>query len=310
MSRRCCTPPPRTCPVSPRSATSRASCSTPSWPDGCSATRGWRSARMLEEVLGFRLAKEHSAADWSVRPLPAEMLKYAALDVEVLVELRDALAEQLREQGKAEWATAGVRRDRRRSAAAAAGRPVAAHLGDTQGAHPARPRRRARAVADAGRDRPRRRPVTAPGAERPGDRRRGAGRGRQAAADRPAAARADQRVPRALRPQVRATAGSPPCSGPAQLDDAELPEVGGRGAPRRPAARAPLGRARPGGGRAAGRRPGGDRRDRRRAPRCPWRTCFRPDALRRLAWEPPDPGDQETISAALRATGPARGRPS
>src|SRR6202034_4165305 len=59
---------------------------------------------MLEEVLGFRLAKEHSAADWSVRPLPAEMLKYAALDVEVLIELRDALAEQLREQGKAEWA--------------------------------------------------------------------------------------------------------------------------------------------------------------------------------------------------------------
>ncbi|MGH3267054.1 MAG: ribonuclease D, partial [Trebonia sp.] len=32
---------------------------------------------MLEEVLGFRLAKEHSAADWSVRPLPAEMLRYA-----------------------------------------------------------------------------------------------------------------------------------------------------------------------------------------------------------------------------------------
>jgi len=59
---------------------------------------------MLEEVLGFRLAKEHSAADWSVRPLPAEMLKYAALDVEVLTELRDALAEQLDEQGKAEWA--------------------------------------------------------------------------------------------------------------------------------------------------------------------------------------------------------------
>ncbi|MGH3249334.1 MAG: HRDC domain-containing protein, partial [Trebonia sp.] len=60
---------------------------------------------MLEEVLGFRLAKEHSAADWSVRPLPAEMLKYAALDVEVLTELRDALADQLHEQGKAEWAS-------------------------------------------------------------------------------------------------------------------------------------------------------------------------------------------------------------
>jgi ribonuclease D len=59
---------------------------------------------MLEEVLGFRLAKEHSAADWSVRPLSAEMLKYAALDVEILIDLRDALAAQLHEQGKDEWA--------------------------------------------------------------------------------------------------------------------------------------------------------------------------------------------------------------
>ncbi len=59
---------------------------------------------MLEEVLGYRLAKEYSAADWSVRPLSEEMLKYAALDVEVLAELRDALATQLQEQGKAEWA--------------------------------------------------------------------------------------------------------------------------------------------------------------------------------------------------------------
>jgi ribonuclease D len=59
---------------------------------------------MLEEVLGFRLAKEHSAADWSVRPLSPEMLKYAALDVEILIDLRDALAGQLREQGKDEWA--------------------------------------------------------------------------------------------------------------------------------------------------------------------------------------------------------------
>ena len=59
---------------------------------------------MLEEVLGYRLAKEHSAADWSVRPLSAEMLRYAALDVEVLTELRDALAVELETQGKTEWA--------------------------------------------------------------------------------------------------------------------------------------------------------------------------------------------------------------
>ncbi|HLX48954.1 MAG TPA: ribonuclease D [Streptosporangiaceae bacterium] len=61
-------------------------------------------AAMVEEVLGLRLAKGYGAEDWSTRPLPEEWLRYAALDVEVLVELRDALAEQLKEQGKDEWA--------------------------------------------------------------------------------------------------------------------------------------------------------------------------------------------------------------
>ncbi|HET7725152.1 MAG TPA: HRDC domain-containing protein, partial [Propionibacteriaceae bacterium] len=44
------------------------------------------------------------AADWSVRPLPDEWLTYAALDVELLMELRDVLLEQLRAAGKEEWA--------------------------------------------------------------------------------------------------------------------------------------------------------------------------------------------------------------
>jgi ribonuclease D len=59
---------------------------------------------LVEEVLGLTLEKTHSAADWSSRPLPAEWLKYAALDVEVLVDLRDALAAQLAEDGKTGWA--------------------------------------------------------------------------------------------------------------------------------------------------------------------------------------------------------------
>jgi len=59
---------------------------------------------LVEEVLGLRLQKSHSAADWSARPLPDDWLLYAALDVEVLVELRDALAQQLEAAGKAEWA--------------------------------------------------------------------------------------------------------------------------------------------------------------------------------------------------------------
>lgn len=59
---------------------------------------------LVEEVLGLTLEKSYSAADWSTRPLPDDWLRYAALDVEVLVELRDALAEQLAAQGKSEWA--------------------------------------------------------------------------------------------------------------------------------------------------------------------------------------------------------------
>jgi ribonuclease D len=59
---------------------------------------------LVEEVLGLALEKGHSAADWSTRPLPEPWLRYAALDVEVLVELRDALHQELTEQGKLEWA--------------------------------------------------------------------------------------------------------------------------------------------------------------------------------------------------------------
>jgi ribonuclease D len=61
-------------------------------------------ATLVETILGLGLEKSHSAADWSTRPLPEEWLRYAALDVEVLVELRDILAQQLTEQGKREWA--------------------------------------------------------------------------------------------------------------------------------------------------------------------------------------------------------------
>jgi ribonuclease D len=60
-------------------------------------------ATMVELLLGLRLAKEHSAVDWSRRPLPEPWLGYAALDVEILVDLRDALEADLREQGKLEW---------------------------------------------------------------------------------------------------------------------------------------------------------------------------------------------------------------
>ena len=59
---------------------------------------------LVEEVLGYRLEKGHAAADWSTRPLPRDWVRYAALDVELLLELRDALDAQLVEAGKRDWA--------------------------------------------------------------------------------------------------------------------------------------------------------------------------------------------------------------
>ena len=61
-------------------------------------------AAMAQRLLGLGLAKGHGAADWSKRPLPPAWLNYAALDVEVLIELRHGIAGVLAEQGKTDWA--------------------------------------------------------------------------------------------------------------------------------------------------------------------------------------------------------------
>ena len=59
---------------------------------------------LIESELGKYLEKGHGAADWSLRPLKPAMLRYAALDVELLVELRDSLSASLREANKYEYA--------------------------------------------------------------------------------------------------------------------------------------------------------------------------------------------------------------
>jgi len=59
---------------------------------------------VVEDLLGIHLAKEHSAADWSTRPLPQSWLVYAALDVELLVDLQEALEAVLERDGKTDIA--------------------------------------------------------------------------------------------------------------------------------------------------------------------------------------------------------------
>ncbi|MDO5721222.1 MAG: HRDC domain-containing protein [Actinomycetaceae bacterium] len=59
---------------------------------------------VCEQELGLSLAKDHQAADWSVRPLPRAWLRYAALDVELLTALYERLSSQLRERGRWQWA--------------------------------------------------------------------------------------------------------------------------------------------------------------------------------------------------------------
>jgi ribonuclease D len=80
-------------------------------------------ASVVEELLDIRLAKEHSASDWSTRPLPQSWLRYAALDVELLVDVRDKLVQRLADSGKTELATQEFEAVLRREAKAPAAEP-------------------------------------------------------------------------------------------------------------------------------------------------------------------------------------------
>jgi len=251
---------------------------------------------LVEEVLGFHLEKGHSAADWSARPLREELLRYAALDVEVLIELRDALAAELAEQGKTEWA-------RQEFAAVLAAKPAAARPEPwrrTSGIHRVPSRRGLAVVRElwTTRDRiaqaadlsPRRVLPDAAIVEAARLFPSSAGQlsrisgftGRQArrhekewlAAIERARASADSDLPDPTGGQV--PNGPPPAH---------------RWAERDPAAAARLAAARTAVAAVA------------EANTVPVENLLAPDALRRLSWDPPQPSDTETVGLALAAYG-------
>ncbi|MGY1593233.1 ribonuclease D [Geodermatophilus sp. SYSU D00708] len=249
---------------------------------------------VVESLLGYSLQKGHSAADWSTRPLPEEWLVYAALDVEVLVDLRDALAEILDEQGKTEWA----RQEFEAILAAGPPAPKPDPWRRTSGVHGLRNRRQLgmlRSLWQARDDLARRRDV-APGRVLPD-------------AAMVSAVQADPRSEAALLelPVFRGRANRKlvgtwfgALARGRELPESELPQHSkpgdgpppvSRWADRDPAAATRLQVARAGLAELSEKH------------RVPVENLLSPDLVRRLMWTPPEPRDAETVAAALRAGG-------
>jgi len=246
---------------------------------------------MVEQLLGLALEKGHGAADWSRRPLPEDWLVYAALDVEVLITLRDVLAGLLEEQGKLEWA----RQEFEAVRTAPPAIPRAEPWRRTSGVHRVR-KPRALAVVRSlweARDRLAAERDIAPGRVLPD------AAIVDAATSAPATAEALAALPVFRgRAQRRLTAyWFSAVAQAARLDAAELPRAAApsdgpppvaRWADRDPAAAARLAAAR-----AAVASVSEERS-------VPVENLLQPDLLRRLCWSPPADGD---LPAALRKGG-------
>jgi ribonuclease D len=249
---------------------------------------------VVESLLGFSLQKGHSAADWSTRPLPEDWLVYAALDVEVLVDLRNALAGILAEQGKTEWA----RQEFEAILAAGPPAPKADPWRRTSGMHGLRNRRQLgmlRALWQARDDLARRRDI-APGRVLPD-------------AAMVSAVQADPKTEGALLelPVFRGRANRKlvdtwfgALSRGREVPEIELPPHSrpGDGPPpvNRWADRDPAAAARLKAARAALTRVSEEWS-------VPVENLLSPDLMRRLLWSPPSPADEETVAAVLRAGG-------
>jgi ribonuclease D len=249
---------------------------------------------VVESLLGFSLQKGHSAADWSTRPLPEEWLVYAALDVEVLVDLRDALAAILEEQGKSEWA----RQEFEAILAAGPPAPKQDPWRRTSGVHGLRSRRQLgilRSLWQARDDLARRRDI-APGRVLPDTAMVSA-----VQAD-PKSESALLELPvfrgRANRKLVGTWFGAiargrelPESELPPQSRPGDGPPPVNRWADRDPAAATRLQQARAGLATLA------------QQWNVPVENLLSPDLVRRLMWSPPEPRTAETVAGTLRAGG-------
>lgn len=249
---------------------------------------------VVESLLGLSLQKGHSAADWSTRPLPEDWLVYAALDVEVLVEVRDELARILDEQGKTEWA-------RQEFEAILAAGPPAAKVDPwrrTSGMHGLRSRRQLgmlRSLWQARDDLARRRDI-APGRVLPDS-------------AMVSAVQADPKTEGALLelPVFRGRANRklvgtwfgalnraralPEEELPLHSRPGDGPPPVNRWADREPAAAARLKAARAALAQVSEQWS------------VPVENLLSPDLVRRLMWSPPTPADADSVAAALRAGG-------
>jgi len=252
-------------------------------------------AAVVADTLGLGLAKEHSAVDWSTRPLPTEWLRYAVLDVEVLVEVREVLAERLALAGKAEWAAQEFEAVRTAPPPA----PRTDPWRRVSGLHQVRDARRLAVVRElwATRDRNARERDISPGRVLPDA----------------AIVAAAQAMPRSVPeltalPQFsgkgtrrRATLWQAAIDRGRALPDDELPSLRGPKSdapppPRAWADRDPAAAARL----AAARDVVADLSARWTVPA---ENLLQPDLLRRLCWTPPEHLDEESVAAALAAGG-------
>jgi ribonuclease D len=244
---------------------------------------------VVEELLGIHLAKEHSAADWSTRPLPQSWLVYAALDVELLVDVRDAMAQRLSDAGKTRMAEEEFQAVLTRAPKPARAEPWRR----LSGMHTLRGQRALAIARDlwTARDDYARESDIAPGRTIPDS----------AIVSAAAASPTTQQELASLKSFTGRASRSQIARWWAAVEQGrtttDLPSVRGTGEPSLPPPRA-----------WADRNPPADRRY--KAARAavsaraeeldvPLENMLMPDALRTLAWEPPEPITVETVGRAL-----------